>query len=186
MRRWPSSSLLSVQGTSHFFSVYPPGWTPYGRRILLHVTPAGEEVSGLPASTSSWLDSAFGASVDASRWRLWPLSLGGSNDFAQQYGHHPYGVRRTQRRHVEGVLRLFSLLPGQEGEHPALAAWQDIDLSVLTQASSRPRDGPPLVVGGARGVAILSAIGRPRRQVLPGLIRIGVLREYWGPIVTPI
>ena len=169
-----------------FFPVYPPGWSPYGRRTLVHVTPTGEDVMGLSVDVSSWGDSAFGASVDASRRWLWPLSFRGFREFELRYGHRPYGVRRTQMRHVEGVLRLFALFPDQESERPAVAAWQGIDLTLLAQAASRPRDGPPLVVGGAQGVAILSAIGRPRRGILPGMNRLGVAREYWGAIVTPI
>ena len=56
-----------------------------------------------------------------------------------------------------------------------------IDLADIAQAAGRVRDGPELVAEGEKGAAILSALGRPNRLLLPGIIRLGVDRKYWGP-----
>lgn len=56
-----------------------------------------------------------------------------------------------------------------------------IDLADIVVAAGRVRDGPELVAEGEKGAAILSALGQPNRLLLPGIIRLGVDREYWGP-----
>jgi hypothetical protein len=164
-----------------WFTVYPPGWLPFGRRRMVHVSPDGFDVEDHAPGVESWGETAFGAAIDANASRLWPLSAGDFVAWEDRFGHAPYGVRRTQSRHVDGVLGLFAVHAELSAERARVAALLDLDLSAIVMAAKRSRDGPPLVASGAKGAELLSAAGRPSRRLLPGLIRLGADRQYWGP-----
>lgn len=163
------------------FTVYPPGWLPFGRRPIVEVTASGFDVGGLEKGVEAWSETAFGAAVDAGVKRLWPVTAGGSKEWEKRYSRKPYGVRRTQARHVKGVLELMALSAELALERPTVAAALDFDLSRIAACAARPRDGPPLVACGAKGAELLSAAGRPRRRLLSGFVRLGADRQYWGP-----
>ena len=166
------------------FTVYPPGWLPFGRRPLVHVTASGFEVGGLGDGAEAWRETVFGGAVDASAKRLWPLTASGSKEWEDRHGREPYGVRRTQARHVKGVLGLLALTVELARERPTVAAVLEFDLSRIAVCAARPRDGPPLVACGAKGAELLSAVGRPRRRMLSGFVRLGADRQYWGPPIN--
>jgi hypothetical protein len=163
-----------------YFTVFPPGWTPYGRRCISDVAPNGEDILDKPSGLDAWRSSAFGAGVDASEKRMWPLTRGGARSFERRYGERPYGVRRTQQRHVAGALVLFALRVGMTGERAKVATHLRIDLSLIAETAMRPRDGPHLVAGGAQCVAMLTDLGPASRRVLTGLVRLGREPQYWG------
>jgi len=100
------------------FTVYPPGWLPFGRRPVVHVTASGFDVGGLEEGVEAWNETAFGAAVDAGAKRLWPVTAGGSKEWEERYSREPYGVRRTQARHVKGVLVLMALSAELAFERP--------------------------------------------------------------------
>ena len=166
------------------FTVYPPGWLPFGRRPIVHVTASGFDVGGLGDGVEAWSETTFGAAVDAAAKRLWPLTAGGSQEWEKQHDRYPYGVRRTQARHVKGVLVLMALSDDLTLERPTVAAVLGFDLSQIAACAAKPRDGPPLVACGAKGAELLSAAGRPRRRVLRGFVRLGADRQYWGPPIN--
>jgi hypothetical protein len=166
------------------FTVYPPGWLPFGRRPVVCVTASGFDIGGLEDSVEAWADTAFGAAVDAGAKRLWPVTAGGCKEWEERYGREAYGVRRTQARHVAGVLMFMALSAELALERPKVAAVLDFDLSTIAVCAARPRDGPPLVACGAKGAELLSAVGRPCRRLLPGFVRLGADRQYWGPPIN--
>ena len=166
------------------FTVYPPGWLPFGRRPIVHVTASGFDIAGLDIGVEAWGETAFGAAVDAGAKRLWPITAGGSKEWEERYGSCPYGVRRTQARHVNGILMLMALSTDLARERPKVTAVLDFDLSAIAVAATRPRDGPPLVACGAKGAELLSAAGRPCRRLLPGFVRLGADLQYWGPPIN--
>jgi len=163
------------------FTVYPPGWTPFLRRIIVHVSPAGFDVAPSGAGLDDWSDTACGAAVDASKSELWPQSGSGVQAWRLKYKRDPYGVARTQRRHIAGINLLFAVSTSNLNEQAAVVAAIGVDLSAIVQAAGRVRDGPSLVAEGSKGADILRSLGRPSRRLLPGITRLGISREYWGP-----
>ncbi len=163
------------------FTAYPPSWKPFGRRPIAEVAPDGSDVDGLEPGVEAWRDTAFGAAVDAAAQRPWPLTAGGIIKWRERFGVEPYGVRRTQLRHLEGSRRLFALDPDQTTEHPRVASTIQADLTDIVSASHRVRDGPGMVACGEGIVGLLSTLGHPGRRMLTGFDRLGVARGYWGP-----
>jgi hypothetical protein len=135
------------------------------------------------AGLDAWTETAFGASADAAVQVRWPLSHADDGAWRAEYGREPYGVARTQRRHVAAVNVLLALTPQLASERATVVAALGVDLAAITQAAGRVRDGPELVAEGEKGAAILSALGRPGRRLLAGINRLGIDREYWGPPV---
>lgn len=163
------------------FTVYPPAWQPYGRRPLVEITPAGLDVLGLEGGNEAWVETTFGAAVDADAKRPWPTAANGNAAWRERVGREPYGVRRTQRRHIAGMLRFFALVDDLVRERPRVAATIAIDLLDIVKAAGHARDGPAVVAKGAKGAELLRTIGAPRRQLLSGFVRLGADRGYWGP-----
>ena len=104
----PGYPLASFACRPHhcFFTAYPESWLPYGRRAMAMVTHSGLDVICRESGLDLWIETAFGASVDASFDRAWPKSSGGKKAWFSRFGREPYGVLRTQLRHVGGVNRL--------------------------------------------------------------------------------
>ena len=165
------------------FTIYPPGWAPFSRRIIVLVSPAGADVECNGAGLDDWTDTAFGASADASASIGWPSSSSRVPAWRLKHDREPYGVARTQRRHIAGINLLFALSSNSSDEQAEVVAAIGVDLSVIIQAAGRVRDGPSLVAEGRKGADILRALGRPSRRLLPGMIRLGISRAYWGPQV---
>lgn len=166
------------------FTIYPPGWSPFGRRSVVAVSYAGFDIVGHEVGLGAWMSTAFGASSDAAASRVWPESRAGIVTWRTQYGRDPYGVARTQRRHIAGVNALFALTPEHAGEQAAVVAAIGVNLSDIVQASGRVRDGPLWEAEGKKGAAILSILGAPRRYLLSGINRLGTDRKYWGPPIS--
>jgi len=159
---------------------------PFGRRVVVDIAHSGHDVFVAEASDTGWTDTAFGASADAAAGAIWPLSHAGFGAWRDRHGRDPYGVARTQKRHIAGANALFALTPDFLADRATVVAALGIDLADIVVASGRVRDGPELVAEKKKGAAILSALGRPNRLLLSGIIRLGVDREYWGPpISTP-
>jgi hypothetical protein len=169
-----------------FFTVYPEIWLPFGRRPMAVVTHSGLDLIDGVRGPEAWTETAFGASVDASANRPWPLTRGGNMLWREKFGRDPYGVLRTQERHLVGANRLFALTNDLHSERGKVAAFLHIDLADVETTASRARDGPRLKVMGQMGVGLLSTIGQPRRRVLVGLVRLGADRRYWGPPNTTL
>jgi hypothetical protein len=165
------------------FTVYPPGWTPFSRRINADVSLAGFDIEGGVEGLESWTHTSFGAAVDAEASRIWPASSSGIKKWSLKHGIEPYGVAKTQRRHIAGINSLFALSTHNSEDQAKVVATLGVNLSVLAQESGRVRDGPEIVAEGSKGAAVLSALGKSSRRLLPGITRLGFDRGYWGPQV---
>ena len=163
------------------FTAYPEGWMPYGRRPMIIVTPTGLDITMPASGADAWNDTAFGAVSDAGMGRFWPKSSGDHKEWAARFGREAYGVLRTQVRHLSGANQLFALEMDLVKEQPRVAALLNINLSDIVATFRRARDGPKLKVAGQMGVELLSTVGQPRRRLLPGVVRLGSDRQYWGP-----
>lgn len=178
----PAYPLAMARCRTHgiAFTLYPPGWLPFGRRIVLAVAPSGLIIDDPGPGLDAWSETCFGATVEASQCLVWPASSGGARAWQMRHGHAPYGVRRTQLRHIAGANTLFGLSSALTSERPTVVAATGLNMSDIVQAAGRVRDGPLLVTEGMKGADILRALGPPNRRLLPGFVRLGIDREYWG------
>jgi hypothetical protein len=159
------------------FTIYPPGYVPYGRRPLLLVDHTGGEV--IPEDSQSPLqDTLFNAALDASIEHLWPEEV--------QLGPLPEGgvaeqSRRTQRRHVGGALRLLGLnIFATLGDREGVARHLKIGVTRLEAGAKKVRDGPSLIVQGMEAVRVLEQL-LVIRLMMTGLLTLGTNQGYWGP-----
>lgn len=166
------------------FTIYPPGWSPFGRRTTVVISHAGFDLDDHDAGLGAWQQTAFEASSDAAAGCRWPDSAGEMGRWRREHGREPYGVARTQRRHIDGANILFALTSELEACQATVVAAIGVNLSDIIQASCRVRDGPCLMAEGKKGAAILSSLGPPRRHLLTGINRLGVDRGYWGPPIS--
>lgn len=167
------------------FTVYPINFRPYARRPLVELTPEGFDIGQGAGASEGWRETAFGAAVDGSEGVRWPESAGQITAWSRLHGRMPYGVAKTQRRHIMGVNKLFALFPEQVYEHSVVAStFNETGMAFLREVSGKARDGPWHKAEGAKGAAVLSALGTPCRRLLTGIDRLGVDRSYWGPPVT--
>ena len=184
----PGFALAAFRCAAHacFFTAYPDSWLPFGRRPMVVVMPSGLDVSGMDSSTKSWIETAFGAAVDAESGSFWPKSASEHREWSIRFGREAYGVKRTQARHVIGINRLFAFDGDLVSEQPRVAASLGVDLADIVTITQRARDGPALRAAGEKGVGLLNTIGLPCRRILPGFIRLGSDRRYWGPMMPNI
>lgn len=81
------------------FTLYPPGFTPYGRKPIAPVGPDGaimvQHGDGHPFEGTY-----FDAAIDAQKGHLWP---------AESYVGNQESLYQTQRRQLEWIAMLFGL-----------------------------------------------------------------------------
>jgi hypothetical protein len=177
-----------------FFPVYPLGWSHYGRRPLVELAPDGSEIDVSPdvdpgddadaddgpSSDGRWLESAFGAAIDAKNGRQWPRT---SHGILTSPEPKPYGVFKTQKRHIAGILRLFRV-DDQSGDRDRerVAARLPVGISTLKGSATRVRDGPEddrWQREGVEGTTITEKLTPPRRW-LKHLLELGAAVNFWG------
>jgi hypothetical protein len=161
------------------FAVYPPAWCPHGRKSLAPLNSDGESYE-VEQDESAWKDTEFGASVDAAMGDEWPeeVTLGPGDPPPDKL------CRETQKRHIQGALRLFGLFkdaPFRQLELISLSL--SIDISDFFDGAIRVRDGPSLRNKGVVIGKVLQKITCRTRR-LSALILIGTSCGFWGPLVT--
>jgi hypothetical protein len=161
------------------FTVYPPGWLPYARKALMHIDHNGSAIE-LIKSDCGWSETLFAAGADAAREKLWPeeVHLGPAGNTETNI---LIMSRRTQRRHINGMMQLFGL-----GDN-AMASYRDnvsrllsVALIDLEEGSKRVRDGPTLVRKGLEVVRVLEKVQAIRLR-MSGLLTLGTNQGFWGP-----
>ena len=159
------------------FTIYPPGWVPYARSLLLlldhngHILEPEEKVS-------RWVDTVFEAAVDASSKHLWPEEIELGPQTGVLVTAHS---RRTQRRHVTGVMRLFGFnISATTREREVVAGLTGIGVSWLEEGARKIREGPTFIVQGLEAVQVLEQLS-VIRLMMTGLLTLGKNQGYWGP-----
>ena len=212
-KRWRKVGLehpLFVFGCSDHcvcFTVYPWGWSQYGRRSLIEIAPDGSDIdtditdaypeadhadtdSGIVAvvdggdtcvsSVDIWQETAFGAATDAANGRRWPLTRRGILSAKEP---KPYGVFETQQRHIAGILRLFCLdTESNDKAREAVAARLPVSFSALKSSAANIRDGPEedrWRREGSEGQATTQKLTPPRCW-LKHLLELGAAVNFWG------
>ena len=158
------------------FTVYPPGWTPYARSLLVLVDHNGHILKP-EASVSCWIDTVFEAAVEASNKHLWPEEV----ELGPQVDRLTGQSRRTQRRHVAGVMRLFGFnISATTREREVVAGLTGIGVTRLEEGVKKIREGPTLIVQGLEAVQVLEQLP-VLRLMMTGLLTLGINQGYWGP-----
>lgn len=155
------------------FTLYPPGWTPYGRAPLAPARADGEPVSPMPLDR--WRATRFAAALDAVADRLWPRggAYAGSGRWA------------TQCRQLAALAGLVGVVGGGGVDHQHAVA-QVLGLPtqvVLDAAAAVPAAGSR---GRTRAVAasilaVVEALPGHRDAFLP-LARVGHAVGLWGRV----
>jgi len=161
-----------------YFTVYPPGWQPFGRKPLIPLTPDGADIDFKKGDVDGWSSTLFQAIVDAASGKRWPDTC--NLTLWPPDGALPVRSFRTQCRHIDGALKFFALNPDQQGDWPFLVARLGIDLAVFKTTAGKARDGPRWRAQGELGREILSALHMPCRKLLTAFIDIGKNQGYWG------
>jgi len=100
----PDFPLAVVGCTCHphgRYTLYPPGYVPYGRQAVVSCRPSGALLPDPDAGQPVWKDTLFKAAVDAAEGQRWP---------AHSPAHDPRR-RRTQGRRLDGAGRLLGVHP---------------------------------------------------------------------------
>lgn len=159
------------------FTVYPPGWVPYARKLLALVDHIGGAVH-IAKDLSPWRETVFEATLDASEKRLWPeeVQLG---PLPEDGGRQP--SRRTQRRHIAGAMGLLGLNTSQTtSDREIVGHLFQIGVSRLEMSAKKIRDGPTIIAKGVQGVRVLEQLPGIRLMI-SGLLTLGANQGYWGP-----
>jgi hypothetical protein len=157
-----------------WFTVYPPGWVPFGRRSLVDLDPKGEAV----ISRNCWESTAFGATVDQHEKKIWPQCIAGMLAF-QAKGFYSYGTRKTQLRHLHGATLIFGLNAGDGlGEKSRLGL--GIELKAYQEAFKRIRDGPGPAAQGAACTGLLGNFSQPTLLLFSKMVQRGRELGFWG------
>ena len=158
------------------FTVYPPGWVPYARKILLSLDHSGGEVIS-QCGTGGFADTLFAAAADAAAKNIWPeeVRLGP----LPEEGVAPQS-RRTQRRHVAAILQLFRLSAlATPGEREIVARLMNVSVSSLEAGAKKIREGPSLICKGLEVVIVLEQFQAIRLK-MTGLLTLGSNQGFWG------
>jgi hypothetical protein len=161
-----------------YFTVYPDGWMPFGRKALVPLTSDGADIDFENNTDNAWMATQFQAVIDAARGKRWPLTA--QMSLWPEGCELPVRTFRTQTRHIEGAMRFFRLEGSRELEWPSLIARLEIGLGTFVETSTKSRDGPLWRQRGEKGEEILRALGMPSRKVLKPLVEIGTFEGFWG------
>jgi hypothetical protein len=160
-------SVLCCRTHEIAFTLYPPGYTPWGREKWAPVAPDGAVLRGEDGALC-FHDTYFEAALVAARGIVWPREKEFTEDFRK-----PSFI--TQQCHLDRALRLLGLngdqawreavaqslfIPGQRLHEAAQAIEWPCDLRALGQAVRDVLSDIPVVLGdlferlGACGAAV--------------------------------
>lgn len=120
----PYSSLRVVKCITHRkrFTLYPPGCTPFSRKILLHVAADGGRVLDLGDGAERFRGTQFDAALDAAQGKPWRNGDNETGSSTQTF--------ITQVNHIQRVAAMLGLEPNINDDQ-RLAIAQTLPLSTL-------------------------------------------------------
>lgn len=163
----PAHALVVAHCEAHerSFTLYPPGWAPYGRRAVCHVTPSGSAVR-----SDSHASTLFGAVEDAAAGVLWPRAGAAAHE----------SVQRTQGRHIalaRVLLGMGTSVAAQVRE--AIATALSVPLLALCDASRAYEQARTWRARARALMDVLRIVGARREH--PALwFRVGYIAGLWG------
>lgn len=177
----PGFFLASMRCLTHSlcFTIYPPGWVPYGRSPLILLDHRGRMVE-TEQDENRWNDTEFTAVIDAASGEIWPDPVTLGPTISEEKDGELVRSRRTQRRHVAGCMRLFSLdATATLRDRERVTLTINLDVTALENAWMRIRDGPSLMVRGKEGAWLLEQLPA-LVGTFSGLLLLGEAQGFWG------
>lgn len=170
----PTHPLLvaSCAVHGHSFTIYPPGFAPYGRVPVVAVTPNGALNEYRESPGAVWVGTLFEAARDAAQGIAWRP---GGPAFTT-------GRWRTQQRYLDKGLRLLGLHPKSELVRPVIAKLlrvpvKDLCCFALGQSNIGYR-------GGGQAVAAVLDLLEVRPSLSQELLQCGGCAGLWPPMVS--
>jgi len=152
---------------NYHFTVYPPGWQPYARSPIVHLTPDGKPIEIVRTDaeyegTSPWSFTMFKSIIAAAAGRLWPeeMQLGAADSpLPSDY----QGVARTQKRCIKFFMKTFGLLKtSHHKRREKICDLLGIEMTTLQNSKEKMNlrsRGPPLwKIRGEAGKEILDSL----------------------------
>jgi hypothetical protein len=171
----PAFALVVIRCHTHrkAFTLYPPGYAPYARRIIAPVGPDGGMLrpEGKVEKAERFRDTLFDAALDAADGCAWFRDHVGGTD---HWWH-------TQQRHLERAQAIFGLLPATDSSlRHELAETLAIEGLVLEEQTSNLRAAS--VGYRERGEAVRAVLANlaPTPLLADRLLEAGYLAGYWG------
>ena len=152
------------------FTLYPPGYVPYGRIGVAAVAPDGSLILG-PDGAERYRGTVFEASFEAAEQKAWHREhRGGSSK--RWWG--------TQLRRLALAARLLAVAPGVASRRrEEVAEILCIDLLLLSEQAQKMREAQGYQQRGAAIREVLDAL--PTSRFLPErLLECGYLAGCWG------
>lgn len=152
------------------FTLYPPGYVPFGRQRLALVAPDGHVIELEVAGVEAFTDTLFGAALDASKRTQWTRARKGGSDRWWS----------TQMRRVDAAVQVCGVAPDLEASvREAMAQALRVETLLL-------RDGADAIARRPgywhRGQAVRAVLERVLSGpcVLERLLVSGFLAGRWG------
>jgi hypothetical protein len=161
-------AVLRCAAHKHGFTLYPPGYVPYGRAAVAPVTQGGFERG---AGAESFAGTLLDAALDAAKATAWPRECPGGS--ARWWG--------KQGRHVAAAVRICGVAPDLDAaarQAQAAALWVETLLLIHGAQTIAAKPGYR-----SRGQAAVAVLGRlaPGPCVLQRVLAAGHLAGLWGP-----
>jgi hypothetical protein len=106
----------------HCFTLYPPGYTPYGRKLVLRVAADGGMVLDLEDGAERFRGTQFDAALDAAQGKPWRNGDNGAGGSTPTF--------TTQVNHIQRIAVMLGLEPDLSDDQ-RLAIAQTLPLSTL-------------------------------------------------------
>jgi len=161
------------------FTLYPPGYRPYGRQAVVPLAPDGSRLLGGEDASADPLEAELGggmfaAALDAAAGRAWPRCSG-------RYGAG--GLERywsSQGRMIERAMEVVGVHLVQGGEaRGRIAEILGVERMLLDEQARAVRLAPGYRGRGRAVCAVLRAMP-PSRQRCQRLLEGGRLAGSWG------
>ena len=181
----PGYPLVVAKCTTHrvAFTLYPPGYVPYGRvavapvdsegqlvpSVVGDVDAEGEGTEGRIADQLAWNTTIFGAARDAERQRAWP----------RQRGKDGLGSWRTQGRWI-AISAACLGLTSRDREHWPLVGLLGVPGLVWREARADYAGATGYVARGRAVVGPLEALCAVGCRLLDMLLASGFQAGRWG------
>ena len=169
----PCFALTVLRCLTHnrAFTLYPPGFVPYGRVAVAPVAPDGSAVVQAVVDAQAFAGTLFDAALDAAQGEAWPRQCEGGTD--RWWGR--------QCRHVDAALSICGvaptlLAPAREAQAAAL----DVPTLLLLEHAAAIAAAPGY---RSRGRAVRAVLDRVPAGPCPlqRVLAAGHLAGLWGP-----
>ena len=148
------------------FTVYPPGWVPFGRKPWESINEDG-------SSSENESDTYFSAIFDMSDAQRWPEEACENSS-----------TRRTQERQILSICRLFSLGIETEKSRYETAELLAVDHIFLADVANGIREGPSMM-SKSKGVrTILEILIQEKKNIFEKILLLGHKLRFWGQPLT--